>query len=62
MIEEATKNARVVALKFANDSSSKLGKIKKARQGQFSIKSRDKNTQHIKRIRVFSSIEYYLSD
>lgn len=62
MIEESTKNARAVALKFAKDSSSKLGKIKKARQGQFSISSRDKNTEHIKRVRVVSSIEYYLSD
>ena len=33
MIEEATKNARQVAEKFAKDSNSKLGKIKKARQG-----------------------------
>ena len=29
MIEEATKNARRVAMKFAKDSNSKLGKIKK---------------------------------
>ena len=29
MIEEATNNARSVALKFAEDSKSKLGKIKK---------------------------------
>ncbi len=62
MIEQSTKNARKVALKFAKDSSSKLGKIKKARQGQFSINPRDKNTPHIKRVRVVSSIEYYLSD
>ncbi|MDY6969388.1 MAG: SIMPL domain-containing protein [Spirochaetota bacterium] len=62
MIEEATKNARQVALKFAKDSNSKLGKIKHARQGQFSIYNRDSNTPHIKKIRVVSTIEYYLSD
>ena len=62
MIEEATKNARQVALKFAKDSNSKLGKIKNARQGQFSISNRDSNTPHIKKIRVVSTIEYYLSD
>ncbi len=62
MIEEATRKAREVALKFAKDSNSKLGKIKKARQGQFSISSRDRNTAHIKKIRVVSTIEYYLSD
>jgi hypothetical protein len=62
MIEEATKNARTVAVKFAKDSNSKLGKIKKARQGQFSIKDRDSNTPHIKKVRVVSTLEYYLSD
>jgi hypothetical protein len=33
MVEEATTKAREVAEKFAKDSNSKLGKIKKARQG-----------------------------
>lgn len=62
MIETATKNAREVALKFAKDSKSKLGKIKKARQGQFSITNRDKNTPYIKTVRVVSTVEYYLDD
>lgn len=62
MIEEATQNAREVAMKFAADSNSQLGKIKTARQGQFSINDRDKNNPHIKNIRVVSTVEYYLSD
>ena len=62
MIQEATANAREVAVKFAQDSNSKLGKIKRASQGQFSINSRDKNNPHIKKIRVVSTVEYYLSD
>lgn len=62
MVEEATTKAREVAEKFAKDSNSKLGKIKRARQGQFSINNRDKNNPHIKKIRVVSTIEYYLSD
>jgi len=62
MIEEATNNAREVATKFAIDSKSKLGKIKKASQGQFSINNRDTSTQYIKKVRVVSTIEYYLSD
>ncbi len=62
MIEEATKNARLVAEKFAADSNSKLGKIKQAQQGQFSIVNRDKTTPHIKKVRVVSTVEYYLSD
>ena len=62
MIQEATTKAREVAQKFAEDSNSELGKIKKAYQGQFSIYSRDKNNPHIKKIRVVSTVEYYLSD
>ena len=62
MIEEATTKAREVAIKFAEDSNSKLGKIKRASQGQFSINPRDKNNPHIKRVRVVSTVEYYLSD
>ena len=62
MIEEATISAREAALKFAKDSQSTLGKIKKATQGQFSITNRDENTPHIKNVRVVSTIEYYLED
>ena len=62
MIEEATRNAREVAEKFAADSASKLGKIRRAKQGQFSISARDKNSPHIKKVRVVSTVEYYLSD
>jgi hypothetical protein len=62
MIEEATANARAVAEKFAADSNSKLGKIKSAQQGQFSISDRDTSTPHIKKVRVVSTVEYYLTD
>lgn len=62
MIEESTKNARATAEKFAKDSESKLGKIRTASQGQFSIDNRDSNTPYIKRIRVVSTIEYYIED
>ena len=62
MIQEATRNARASAQKFAEDSQSTLGKIRKANQGQFSIFARDKNTPYIKRVRVVSTIEYYLTD
>lgn len=62
MIEEATTAARQIGFKFANDSNSKLGKIRKASQGQFSIQPRDTNNPQIKKIRVVSTVEYYLSD
>ncbi|MCB5183994.1 SIMPL domain-containing protein [Methylobacillus gramineus] len=62
MIEEATKSARESANKFAKDSDSTLGKIKRANQGTFSIENRDAGTAHIKKVRVVSTVEYYLSD
>ncbi|MCC1496134.1 SIMPL domain-containing protein [Alcanivorax sp. 1008] len=62
MIEESTRKAREVAEKFASDSKSSLGKIRRASQGQFSIEPRDRNNPHIKKVRVVSTVEYYLSD
>ena len=62
MIAEATRNAREAAAKFAEDSDSKVGKIQSASQGQFSIEDRDQYTPYIKKIRVVSSITYYLDD
>lgn len=62
MIQNATTKAREVARKFAEDSASRLGKIKRASQGNFSISARDRNNPHIKKVRVVSTIEYYLSD
>ncbi len=60
MVEEATKNARATAQKFADDSGSKIGKIRSAQQGQFSIEDRDGNTPYIKHVRVVNTIEYSL--
>ena len=62
MIETATKNARETAEKFAADSDSRLGKIKRATQGQFTITDRDSNTPYMKNVRVVTSVEYYLKD
>jgi hypothetical protein len=52
----------MAAQKFASDSESKLGKIKTATQGQFSIEDRDENTPHIKKVRVVTSVQYFLED
>ncbi len=62
MIEEATRNARSAAEKFAQDSESRLGKIKTATQGVFSIDDRDRNTPYIKVVRVVTSVTYYLEN
>lgn len=62
MIEEATKNARSAAQQFAKDSQSELGKIKRATQGQFSISDRDANTPFVKKVRVVTTVDYYLED
>lgn len=62
MIEEATRNARAVAEKFASDAKSQIGKLKRANQGQFTIEDRDTNTPYLKKVRVVSTVEYYLAD
>ena len=68
MIEEATKNARAAGEQFAKDADAKLGKIKTANQGVFSVSARDQvdawsdnEKQSInKRVRVVSTITFYL--
>lgn len=62
MIEEATKNAREVAEKFARDSDSQVGEIRMARQGLFTINDRDENTPQIKVVRVVSTIDFQLEN
>ena len=62
MIEEATRNAREAAMKFAKDSDSRLGKIRTASQGTFTIENRDSNTPYIKKVRVVTSVTYYLKN
>ena len=62
MIREATKNARAAAEQFAKDSGSKVGKIKTATQGLFTISDRDMNSPDKKQVRVVTTVEYYLSD
>lgn len=62
MIEDATRNAREAAQKFAKDSDSKLGKIRSAVQGQFSIDNRDQNTPYIKKVRVVTIVNFALED
>ena len=62
MIEEATKNARAAAEKFAKDSESKLGKIKTANQGLFTIENVDEYTPNVKHVRVVTNVTYFLED
>jgi hypothetical protein len=66
MIAEATVNARKAAEKFAQDSQSKVGNIRKARQGPFSfhgIARGMSETQQIEKIvRVVITSDYFLVD
>ena len=62
MIEEATRNARESAQKFADDSGSRLGKIRTASQGYFSIDDRDSNTPEVKNVRVVTNVTYLLKN
>lgn len=60
MIEESTNNARIAGEQFSKNSKSKLGGIKSAYQGQFEITPTE-NPLKLK-VRVVSSISYFLND
>jgi len=68
MIEAATKNATAAGEQFAKDANAKLGKIQSANQGLFTVTARDQmdawsdnEKQSInKRVRVVSTITFYL--
>jgi len=60
MIAAANQSAREAADQFAKDSHSRVGKIKDAQQGLFSIESRDGNTPYYKKVRVVTYVTYYL--
>lgn len=60
MIAEATKNARLAAEQFARDSNSKVGKIKKATQGLFTIENAAQGLEERKNVRVVTTVEYLL--
>lgn len=73
MITEATRNARAAAERFASDSGSRVGSIRQATQGIFSILAAnsgddtgDSGYQNndessiMKTVRVVTSVEYYL--
>ena len=59
MIEEATRNARAVAQKFADDAQCSLGSIRRASQGQFSIDN-DEYQPWVKHVRVVTTVDYFL--
>lgn len=66
MLEQATKNAEAAANEFAKSSQTKVGKIRKANQGVFSILPRLQTASAMemnsieKKVRVVSTVEYYL--
>ena len=60
MIAEATENARTAAEQFARDSNSKVGKIKKATQGLFTIEDAAPGLEEKKNVRVVTTVEYLL--
>jgi hypothetical protein len=62
LIAEATAAARESAVQFAKDSGSKLGGIRNANQGVVTISDRDQSSPQVKKVRVVTTVEYFLRD
>jgi len=60
MIKEATANARAAAEKFAMDSKSKVGRIRRATQGVLEIEDRDAASPERKVLRVVTTVDFFL--
>ncbi|MCE1199092.1 MAG: SIMPL domain-containing protein [Marinilabiliales bacterium] len=71
MLTDATRNAHNAAVQFAKESSTRLGKLKKANQGLFTVMDRDESLSGqaeggfaagvndlVKKVRVVVSVEY----
>ena len=62
LIAEATANARKSAEQFAKDSGARVGGIRTANQGVVDISNRDAGSPQVKKVRVVSTVEYFLRD
>lgn len=61
MLKEAAQNARIAASEFAENAGAKVGKIRSAYQGGFTVEDSDPSGL-TKQVRVVTTIDFYLND
>ncbi len=66
MLKEAARNARIAASEFASNAGAKVGKIRSAYQGGFSVEDASSgesgDSSLMKEVRVVTTIDFYLTD
>ena len=66
MLKEAAQNARIAASEFAQNAGAKVGKIRSAYQGGFTVEDagtgKGSSSSITKEVRVVTTIDFYLTD
>jgi len=61
-LKSAVRSCLSSAEQFAKDSGARIGGIRSANQGVVDISNRDQGSPQVKKVRVVTTVEYFLRD